>query len=329
MPTIGYVFLFLLLFLFVIFFLFIILRFLKLEELYDEVKKLKGKKPHFLNDKKIILRDGYEIDYKIFHSKVTDVFVIATHGMKSEKADYDQLINFCQLHNISIISYDRRGSGKNKTWKLKSLQTAIEDLCDIVKIVKKRYSGKKIILYGESLGSVLSTFAIATNKIKVDGLVTSNIPTRKFPIELSFPLVIYTFFAFFFSPYYVFERLYLETSSVSNNKTYIDHFLKRKGVSDLLTLPFLLQSKKLSLSTFTKLSKLSLPILIFQSGDDIFSNLKTTNKYNKLFKKDKNKTWYYFENAKHALLNEKDYNLVAFNHFKKWLQQIIKISNLN
>ncbi len=295
----------------------IILRILLMAKIKDNVHVQQAAE---IREKVIILRDGYEV--KLFKQMVdkSTVIIIGAHGLQGQKDDFKLLSSFCKKSQLSLITYDRRGNGKNgQDWKFKSLGTDINDLKDIISAVKSKYPNQKIIVFGESLGAAIASHAVKNNS-QVSALITSNLVTKKNLYQFSLSFIICFCFAFIFNSN-IQMPIYVENQDISSNNAHITNINQRYSNRQNWSLRFLLQFKKINKKSIMEISNSKLPTLILQSADDVFSDfhqLKINKKYWK-----KHHSYVFIFDGKHALINEPNIKDIFDNEIMPWITKNI------
>ncbi|WP_316820041.1 alpha/beta fold hydrolase [Pedobacter gandavensis] len=74
----------------------------------------------------------------------------------------------------NVVLYDYRGFGESSDFEINRdmmyYEEFAEDLCSVLKYVKKEYSSNRIILYGLSMGTIISKSVLDTN-ISINGVI--------------------------------------------------------------------------------------------------------------------------------------------------------------
>lgn len=273
-----------------------------------------------IREKVIILRDGYQV--KLFKQMIekSTIIIIGVHGLQGQKDDFKLLSSFCKKSQLSLITYDRRGIGKNEQdWKFKSLATDINDLKDVISAVKVKYPYQKIIVFGESLGAAIASHATKNNS-QVSALIVSNLVTKKNLYQFSLNFIIRFCFAFIFNSN-IQMPIYIENRDISSSNAHITNLNQRYSNRQNWSLRFLMQFKKINKKSIIVISNLKHPTLILQSADDVFSDfhqLKINSKYWK-----KHHRYVFIFDGKHALINEPNIKDIFTNEIMPWITKNI------
>lgn len=273
-------------------------------------------------DKIIILRDLYEV--KIFKQMVdkSNTIIIGVHGLQGQKEDFKLLSAFCKKSQISLISYDRRGIGKNANdWKFKSLSTDINDLKDVINAVKTKYPNQEIIVFGESLGAAIASHAVKNNR-QVDALIITNLVTKRNLAQHSLSFILRYSFAFLFNSN-IEMPIFIDNQDISSSKSHITNMNQRYSVRQNWSLRFFLQFKKINKNSISIISNLKQQTLILQSADDVFSDFHQLKVNHKYWKTQHN--YVFLFDGKHALINEPNIKDLFDKEIMPWIVKTINI----
>lgn len=305
-------------FLVLIIFLLLILRIIKIKKIpKDKVNVLQAPE---LRDKFILARDQYQLKiYKQINQK-SNVIVVGVHNLQGQKDDFKLLSNLCQQEQWSLIAFDRRGVGKNiDEWKFRSLNTDINDAKDVISAIKSKYPHHKIILFGESIGATIASYACRKNS-QVDGLIISNLITKNnlYPFSL---LLFFKFIIAFFFNRNVTLPIYIDPKDISNNNAYITNMNQRYTLKQVWSFNFLWQFKQLNKKAAKVIRSLEQPTLILQSGDDVFSDYHQLRVLNSKWKE--HQKYYFIISGKHALINEPEIKDVFIQEIQPWVINLL------
>ncbi len=273
-------------------------------------------------DKIIILRDLYEV--KIFKQMVdkSKVIIMGVHGLQGQKEDFKLLSAFCKKSQLSLISYDRRGIGKNACFsKFKSLGTDINDLKDVINAVKTKYPNQEIVVFGESLGAAIASYAVKNNP-QVAALIISNLVTKRNLAQHSLSLVFRYGFAFLFNSK-IEMPIFIDNQDISSSKAHITNMNQRYNVRQNWSLRFFLQFKKINKNSINIISNLKQQTLILQSADDVFSDFHQLKINHKYWKSQHN--YVFLFDGKHALINEPSIKDLFDKEIMPWMVKNINI----
>jgi acylglycerol lipase len=104
------------------------------------------------------------------------VFLI--HGIGEHSGRYRHVAEFLNAHGYVVVSYDHRGHGRSEGERVyfTSFDVPVEDMRKVFQTVRQQYPGKKIFIYGHSMGSLISTLYLLKYQDDVAGYITSGSP---------------------------------------------------------------------------------------------------------------------------------------------------------
>lgn len=101
-------------------------------------------------------RDGVKLFTQVFE-KGSNVWLIATHGIGEHLDRHSYLQNLCG-HDVNIFQYDLRGHGRSSGEKayIHNFEQFYQDLEDCVAYLRDKYEMKNYILFGHSMGALIT-----------------------------------------------------------------------------------------------------------------------------------------------------------------------------
>ena len=140
---------------------------LPLKDAYDlDVQKglIPDNMPEFTREKiSIRMRDGTIINGDFSGNVDNKKIVIFAHGYTWNRNGQLKYAQFFFKHDFSILLYDERGHGENKTKFTTFGYKEGKDLDDIIKWAKEKYNPVIIGVHGESLGAATVLMALKEN----------------------------------------------------------------------------------------------------------------------------------------------------------------------
>lgn len=134
----------------------------------------------------IRMRDNVELHTQIKEID-SDLWLIATHGI-GEHLERHAYLKELVGRDFNIFQYDLRGHGKSlgDAATIKDFNLYRQDLQDILKFLRERYKMKKFVLFGHSMGALITAGFIQQYRDKEDRpeLVYLNAPPAGFPPPL-------------------------------------------------------------------------------------------------------------------------------------------------
>jgi len=141
--------------------------------------------------------DELEIDCLLIQpeGKIKGVVQLA-HGMNEHKERYIDFMKYLAENGYACFINDHRGHGKSLKNKddigyfyENEAKAVIEDLYQITRYLKEKFKGKKIILFGHSMGSMIVRKYIAKYDNKIDGLIVCGSPSKNINAKLGLAIV--------------------------------------------------------------------------------------------------------------------------------------------
>ncbi|MHA2140623.1 MAG: alpha/beta hydrolase [Candidatus Thorarchaeota archaeon] len=245
--------------------------------------------------------------------------MIAIHGLGSHGLDLETIGEFMAEKGIALFAPDMRGFGHFAGQKghVMRFNEYIEDIQNLVMQVKDRYLNKLTYLFGASLGGLMVLRYVMAYRKTVDGILlhcpavaqTQNInPIKKFFVRLLSLLNV--------KMYFEGEVDYADGSrNPEIVKRHQEDRLRVQGV----TARFGIEALKASEQTFKEGSKIVLPVLYQQAGEDkLISPERSKQFFESIASKDK--TFRMYKGLYHELHEEPEKDMV-FADMYGWLQK--------
>ncbi len=121
-------------------------------------------------------RDQTELFFQTWTpDKVRGVFVI-THGLAEHSECYHRLAKVLVEDGWQVYAWDMRGHGRSegKRGYVKNLSYFIDDLEIFYNMIKKQSAGHNIVMFGHSLGGLITTRYLQSKKVDYSALVLSS-----------------------------------------------------------------------------------------------------------------------------------------------------------
>lgn len=128
--------------------------------------------------------DKLELDVNKYECLNAKASVIVVHGMVEYKERYDRFSKFLVENGYEVYTYDHRGHGKSLNdsndygyFSEKNGDEAIvSDLTQIVKYVKNNNDNKKLYIFAHSMGTIVTRLFLQENSNLVDKVILSGAP---------------------------------------------------------------------------------------------------------------------------------------------------------
>ncbi len=101
--------------------------------------------------------------------------ILVAHGLGEHIARYSNLVNNVVPLGYAVYGLDHQGHGKSEGTRVfvDRFQTYLDDLKTFYDMVRKDNPGKKVILYGHSMGGLIGVSYVLQHQAEIDGLVAS------------------------------------------------------------------------------------------------------------------------------------------------------------
>ena len=103
--------------------------------------------------------------------------VLLVHGLGEHAGRYDDMADHLSAWGFGVRGYDHYGHGESAGARgtLTSIGRLEDDLVDVLDDTRSRLDpGVPLVLLGHSLGGLVAAHAVATGRVRVDGLVLSS-----------------------------------------------------------------------------------------------------------------------------------------------------------
>ena len=144
------------------------------------------------------MSDGFNLFYRRWQSSgQADRVVIFLHGIEVHSGAFGFIGPELANSNCEVYGFDRRGFGNSKEQDLprgdvKSFDRHLEDINEVVEAVRKNHPGKKIFIFGHSIGCAYALWYAAHYPQQLDGIILASNPLEagfKVPTQDTIKLV--------------------------------------------------------------------------------------------------------------------------------------------
>ncbi len=273
--------------------------------------------------------DGLKLDVTMFVPKKIKGIVQLSHGMVECKEYYYDFMRYLTTNGYVTIINDHRGHGKSVKsdddlgyFYDETAEYIVEDLHQITKYVKDKFPGKKVILFGHSMGSLVVRKYIKKYDYEIDKLIVCGSPSENklagFGVNLT------KIFKKIKGEKYRSDFLNRlsglpdkDKSWLSKDSNYVNKYMNDKYCSFVFTTNGFMNLTKLMVDVYSKknwvLKNKDLPIFFIAGKEDlVIKNEKAWMKSIK-FLKDigyKNIEYKLYDDMRHAIVLEKNKELV-------------------
>jgi acylglycerol lipase len=243
--------------------------------------------------------------------------ILVAHGLGEHISRYTNLVNNVVPLGYAVYGLDHQGHGKSEGTRVfvDRFQTYLDDLKTFYDIVRKDNPGKKLILYGHSMGGLIAVPYAVQHQSELDGLVVSA-PAIKAGESITPATIVLAKVLSAISPKMGVQTL--PSADLSHDKAVVeaydnDPLVYRGKVTARLGSEMLSTMSKIE----ALLPSITLPLLILQGSDDRLVNQAGARiLYEKAGSKDK--TLKIYDGFYHEVHNEPG-NAKVFADIEAWL----------
>lgn len=128
------------------------------------------------------MSDGFNLFYRKWStSGHVDRVVIFFHGIEVHSGAFSFMGPEFAIGNSEVYGFDCRGFGKSKEPDLPrgdvhSFERHLEDINEVVEAARKNHPGKKLFMFGHSIGCAYALWYAANSPQQIDGLILASNP---------------------------------------------------------------------------------------------------------------------------------------------------------
>ena len=249
----------------------------------------------------VVSGDGTKLRFRKDVVEDPRALIVIAHGLCEHLNRYDYFTEKLNENGYSVYRYDQRGHGKSEGKRVyfSDFNEMPDDLSTIVAIAKRESGGKKVFLFGHSMGGETVTLYGTKHPGTVDGIITSGALTHyNNPIMGdSFPIA---------AP----EDTYLPNElgdGVCSDSKVIEAYANDPLVEKQISTGFINQIYAGVLWLKEQIGNFSDPVLILHGADDGLVSAKDSLEFfEEISSKDKSLKIY--ANLYHEILNEPSRN---------------------
>lgn len=135
-----------------------------------DIAKLRSeiKEPHYLiptSDNKVLFLRSWET------KKTSNVGILIFHGITAHSKPYEDIAKPLSNMGFNVYGLDLRGHGLSDGIRgdYKNKEQVLDDLKKVIQFLKEKQ--EKIILWGHSMGAIVTFFALEENLSDIDGII--------------------------------------------------------------------------------------------------------------------------------------------------------------
>jgi acylglycerol lipase len=244
--------------------------------------------------------------------------LLVVHGLAEHSSRYANVVNYFVPRGYAVYSFDLRGHGKSegKRGYVEHFSYYLDDLKTYYDIVRQENKNAKIFMVGHSIGGTIATAFAINHPKELDGLIISAVVLKAGASVTKLTILMAKVLSFLLPTMGVSP---IDASTISRDKAVVDAYVNdplvyRSKISARLGTELLNEMKRL----LSKISELSLPILIMNGTADRLSNPASSKM---LFEgvSSKDKTLKLYNDFYHEIFNEPERQQV-FTDMEAWLR---------
>lgn len=121
-------------------------------------------------------KDGLKLFFQCWQPEAKSRAVICLiHGFQEHSSRYAHVAKYLTENGFTLLTFDLRGHGKSEGRRghIPSYEALLDDISILEKEAQQRFPGKKIFLYGHSLGGNLALNYVLRRQPKIDGVIAT------------------------------------------------------------------------------------------------------------------------------------------------------------
>jgi alpha-beta hydrolase superfamily lysophospholipase len=260
-------------------------------------------------------------DGKVFYREWNCVgpkaVIILVHGMGGHSGRFFEMGPYLARAGLQIYAIEQKGHGESPSIKghILNFKLYTEDLKGMVLHARKQHPGKKIFVFGESMGGLIAIdFALHYQRL-VDGLILMS-PAIKEKLPMSFPRRFEIFINAIFNPMKYFSAEF-DASIFTRDKLMVKRINSDQLEARCFTARFYISILKAITYVNMHPKRIKKPVFMILGGQDLMIDAKAGEKYfGKMSSVDKTLKWY--PDMYHALYIDKDRETV-FKDMIEWV----------
>ncbi len=263
-------------------------------------------------------QDGV-IFYREWNCPSPKTVVILVHGLGGYSGRFFEFGPYLAKHGMQVYAIELKGFGESPSVKghIDNFQTYTNELKSLVVTAKKLHAEKKIFMFGESMGGLITLDFLIHHQNMIDGAILMS-PAVKDKLPMPFAKKLEIFRSAMFDPMAffpagfsaeLFTRDKVMAKRINNDPLEVRQF----------TAKFFFSILKAMIFVSMKPRAINLPVLMLLAGHDSMISAETAERYfKKMPSKDKELKWY--PEMFHALYVDKDREPV-FKDIVDWINK--------
>ncbi|MFA5342064.1 MAG: alpha/beta fold hydrolase, partial [Clostridia bacterium] len=122
-------------------------------------------------------KNGAFFVYKPHQTDDPEFIIVVATGLAEHAARYNRLSSFLKNHNVQLYCIDHLGQGIYATslgiWPVNGFTECVSNINSLIEYIHEKNPGKKIVLFGHSMGSFMSLSFIEQYAFNIDACILS------------------------------------------------------------------------------------------------------------------------------------------------------------
>ncbi len=244
--------------------------------------------------------------------------VLFVHGLGSHSGRIESWATRFVEKKVAFIAWDQRGHGQSdgRRGTPTKASVLINDLKNLVEYLREEFPGKKIILYGHSMGGSIAINYVISTTYTVEALITTS-PWLKMTQPPSETLMRITRSLARIAPGIVISNR-LDPNDISREQQVVDAYKNDPLVHDRISMGLFYSMYEAGLNALRNVYKINCPYLIMHgTADRITSHRASTSYVMNTSDRTRLQLW---EGAYHELHHEPEKDQV-FDYIMGWLRE--------
>jgi alpha-beta hydrolase superfamily lysophospholipase len=274
------------------------------------------------NEGKFTGRNNFTLYYQSWLPEgVPNAVLVVVHGIAEHSGRYSNIVNYFVPRGYAVYSFDLRGHGKSDGIRshIEHFSYYVDDLKTFYNKVNEDQKNAKVFLIGHSMGSTIAIAYAIEHQSELNGLIVSG-TTLKAGASINKVTILIAKILSVLMPKMGVSAL--DTNLISRDKAVVDAYINDPLVyTGKLRARWGTELLKTMETLRSKMSELSLPVLIMQGTEDRISDPSSSKMlYDGVGSKDK--TMKLYEGFYHEIFNDPERQLV-FSDMEVWIKSHI------
>jgi alpha-beta hydrolase superfamily lysophospholipase len=263
-------------------------------------------------------QDGI-VFYREWNCPSPKTVVILVHGLGGYSGRFFEFGAYLAKHGMQVYAIELKGFGETSAVKghIDNFRVYTDELKFLVATAKELNPGKKIFMFGESMGGLITIDFLTHYQKMLDGAILMS-PAIKDKLTMPFAKKLDIFRSALFDPMKYFSAGF-SAETFTRDKVMAKRINNDPLEVRQFTAKFFLSILKAMIFVSTMARAIKLPVLMLLAGKDSMISAEAAERYyKKISSKDKELKWY--PEMYHAIYVDKDREPV-FNDIVSWIDK--------